>query len=123
MYPNISKIFKITQKLKLDKNTTIIDSYWPINKLLAKEKIIEEYIKSHLEAYFDINNIITNNHHWSGKFHGTNTAIAQIIYELTNNYELNNYTALLQTDLRAAFDTVDTIKLIEKLNFYGVERK
>ena len=123
IYPSILKLSLITPTLKSDKDPLDLDSYRPINNLSTLDKIIEEYLKLHMQSYFDTNNIIGNNHHGSRKNHGTNTAITQIMYELTNNYEQNNYTALLQTDLSAAFDTVDTNKLIDKLNYYGVEGK
>ena len=81
------------------------------------DKIIQEYIKSHLDDHIEKNNIIQVNHHGSRKNHGTNTATIQINYELNKNYESNKISATLLTDLSAAFDIVDTNILLSKLKY------
>ena len=116
VYPRILKISKITPTIKQDKDPLFADSYRPINNLCTLEKIIEEHIKGHLEAYLDINKIIHPNHHGSRKLHGTNTAVAHITHECNHLYEQDKIVAIIQTDLSAAFDTIDTYKLLLKLN-------
>ena len=49
--------------------------------------------------------------------------VAHITHKLNSRYEHDKLTATVQTDLSAAFDTVDTKKLLEKLHFYGIEDK
>ena len=51
----------------------------------------------------------------------TNTAITHITNEINTDYENNFITATVATDLSAAFDTIDNIKLIGKLSFYGIQ--
>ena len=75
----------------------------------------------HLETYLCTNNIILKYHHGSRKFHGTNTAITHITNEINTDYENNLITATVATDLSAAFDTIDNVKLLDKLNFYGIQ--
>ena len=123
IYPDILKISKKSPILKPDKDANLIDSYRPINNLSTLDKIVEQYIKNEFQSYLDINNIINCNHHGSRKFHGTNTAITQINDKLNQNYESNKVTATVVTDLSAAFDTIDSVKLIDKLEFYGVQDK
>merc|ERR1712240_364110 len=117
----MGKLFRIIPIKKPDKPDDEIDSYHPINNLSTLEKIIEQHIKLHLETYLYTNNIIINNHHGSRKYHGTNTAIAQITNEINKAYENNYITATVTTDLSAAFDTIDNIKLLDKLEFYGIQ--
>jgi len=103
--------------------TTDIDSFRPINNLSTLDKIIEQHIKINLENYLDINNIILKNHHGSRKYHGTNTAITQISNQLNINYEQNKVSATVITDLSAAFNTANKIKLLKKLQYYGIDNQ
>ena len=75
----------------------------------------------HLETYLCTNNIILKYHHGSRKYHGTNTAITHITNEINTDYENNFITATVATDLSAAFDTIDIIKLLDKLEYYGIQ--
>ena len=120
IYPDILKLSKITPQLKPDKQTNKIDSYRPINKLCTLDKIIEPYIKTHFDKYLDTNDIIHKHHHGSRKGHGTDTATEQIQHEQLCRYEDNKMTATIQTDLSAAFDTIDATALTDKLHYYRV---
>ena len=122
-YPNILKVSKMTPILKPDKDPLLVDSYRPINNLCTLEKIVEEHIKTHLSNHLEVNKIIDKNHHGSRKLHGTSTAITHITHELNNRYEDDYLTAIVQTDLSSAFDTIDSDRLLQKLNYYGVEDK
>ena len=77
--------------------------------------------KNSLESHLDQNNTIHNNHHGSQKNHGTNTATCQITHELNMRYEANLFTAVVQTNLSLAFDTISASKLLDKMNYYVIE--
>ena len=59
----------------LNKIGTEIDSYCLINNLCTFDKIIEQYIKEHIDIYNEAYNIIDTNQYGLRKKHGTNTAI------------------------------------------------
>ena len=73
----------------------------------ASKKIVEQYFKDCIIDFCNDNNIITNNQHGSRKDYSTMTALADINHTLTTNYDSNKYSMVIQTDLSAAFDTVD----------------
>ena len=51
------------------------------------------------------------------------TALSMLNHQLINNYHDGKITAIIQTDLSAAFDTVDYNILISKLEHYGLRGK
>ena len=123
IFPDIYKISRITPLSKPDKDDKLPSSYRPINNLPAIEKLIETHILTHLIPFLEVNNIIHNNHHGGRHSHSTTTALTNITHKLNHNYETNKISATLTTDLTAAFDTVDTDILIQKLNHYGIRKK
>ena len=105
---------------KPGKDTCMIDSFRPINNLVILEKIVEEWIKESLIEFLETNNILSKNHHGGRAAHSTITAKTQIDQKLHKNYENDKITAVLATDLSAAYDTVDHEILLKKLEHYGV---
>ena len=105
---------------KPNKPTYDLESYRPINNLMCLEKIFEEYFKECLLIFLYENNIINIDHHGALVNHSTTTAITVINNKLIQNYENNKISALLSTDLSAAYDTIDNKILLTKLEHYGI---
>merc|ERR1711895_357441 len=97
--------------------------YRPINNLSAVEKIVEEFLKEQLSEFIDYNRIILPDHHGSRKDYSTMTAISCLNYQLINNYNDGLISAVVQTDLSAAFDTIEHHTLLMKMEHYGIVGK
>ena len=119
LYPSVLKISKIMPILKPNKDKFTIDSYTPINILHPIDKIYQEHVKTNLTSFLEINNIILTNHHGGRKGHGTDTALSLILNYLYINKETDKISCILQTDLSAAYDTIDHEILNKKLFYYG----
>merc|ERR1712240_403560 len=121
IFPTFYKISRISLLSKPKKDDKDIANYRPINNLPTIEKIIETYILTYLVPFFNENKIINTFHHGGRDKHSPTTALSSITYTLNKNYENNLISAVISTDLTAAFDTVDTDILLSKLKYYGIQ--
>ena len=86
-FPDIFKISRILPISKKGKPVNLISSYRPINNLVCIEKIVEHYIKEHLEQYMEENMLINKEHHGGRSKHSTMTALTRINNEVYINHE------------------------------------
>merc|ERR1712240_523038 len=84
------------------------------------EKIIDEYIITHLEPFLTTNKIIHDNHHGGRKGHSTTTALTQILTKSQTAKGNQQITGCLITDMSKAFDTIDHLTLLMKMEYYGI---
>ena len=119
--PRTFLLSRILPLSKPNKRQEELSSFRPINNLLAIEKIFEEHVSINLQKFLSENNILYRNHHGGRRNYSTTTALLEITNKLNISYDRNHISALLATDLSAAYDTVDSNILLSKLKYYGID--
>ena len=74
-----------------------------------------------LYKYLTDNNILYKKQFGFQTRHSTEHAIIQLVDQINSNFEKDQYTLGVLTDLSKAFDTVDNKILITKLENYGIK--
>lgn len=120
IFPEAWKRATVTPIPKV-KNTKVSNEYRPINSMANDEKIIECVVKNQLLEYVETNNLISL--HQSA--FRANHSCESVVNFLTNDWKIamenqQKVTAVF-LDLQRAFETVDRVKLLEKLERIGVK--
>ena len=95
---------------KTDKN-----NYRPISILNATSKILEKIVCIQITKHMESNHLLSNNQHGFRAMRSTMTALTAMQREWVRSTEDGLITGVLIWDLSAAFDTVNTELLCEKL--------
>jgi hypothetical protein len=109
---------------KPDLDTNILKNYRPVSNLPYVSKIIEKIVDSRLEGYLTANELHDPHQSAYRKFHSTETALIKVQNDILNSLDNNDVTMLVMLDLSAAFDTIDHITLLQRLNTnFGISGK
>ena len=111
---------RITPIFKPNNPTNLIQSFCPINNLISLDKVFEQYLLTNLTNFLQKHDIVHDNNHGDRAGYSTTTTLVQINNTLQQNLDKDRITAVISTDLTAAYDTVDRDILVQKLDHYGI---
>lgn len=117
--PDILKISRVTP---IDKGGEVTDptNYRPISTLSTFTQIFEKLIHKQLVNYIDKKKILFQFQFGFRKGHSTAEAITDITNTLRKAIDNNLYTSGVFLDFSKAFDTVNHMILLSKLDAYGI---
>ena len=119
IFPDDLKIARVTPVFKGgDKKD--LGNYRPISVLPCFSKILEKIMYNRLYNHLMKNNIFYSKQFGFQKGRSMEHAIIQLIDQINNNFENNEFAIGVFIDLSKAFNTVDHRILLKKLIHYGV---
>ena len=121
-YGNFSSLLKIAKVIPLFKSGSKYEAqnYRPISLLSSLSKVLEKLIKERLVKFLHKHKTIFKHQYGFRENHSTTHALIDILTACYDNIENKQYTILMMTDLKKAFDTVNHEKLLHKLYHYGI---
>ena len=119
IFPDKLKHAKITPIFKSD-DKLLVNNYRPVSLLPVLSKILEKLMHKRIMAFVDKYKILCENQYGFRAEHSTNTAILDMIDNISQKMEQKHYSIGVFLDLSKAFDTIDHKILLEKLNLYGI---
>ena len=117
--PSSCKIAKVIPIFK-SKDSQLFENYRPISLLTVLSKILEKTIYKRLYNFLIKENILFTSQYGFRHGHSTIQASTEFLYNVLQGFEKDKFSLALFLDLSKAFDTIDHLIMLKKLEFYGI---
>ena len=121
-FPDKLKIGSVTPLFEHGENYQL-RNYRPIYMLLRFSKMLEKIIHNCLYKYRTNNDTFYKSQFGFRENYSTECAIVQLVDQIRNSFQSNQYTLGVFIDLFKAFDTVNHKNLISQLEISGIRVK
>ena len=118
-FPTKIKIARVTPIHKKGKQNDV-NNYRPISVLPIFSKILEKCIYKRIIDFLDKHNILMKHQFGFRRGHSTATAILDLIHKINQAIDNKEYALTIFIDLTKAFDVIDHLILLRKLQYYGI---
>ena len=118
-YPEALKISKVIP-IHEGGATDDLNNYRPISLLSIFDKIMEKLMHKRLYDFLQEQNILLHNQFGFRKNNSTTNALLQITEKIKETIDKKKYGCGIFIDLSKAFDTVNHVILLRKLEHYGI---
>ena len=98
-----------------------ISNYRPISLLSSITKILEKLIFKQLSTYLNEHKLLYDSQYGFRAGHSTELASIKLIDRITQDLDKGKIPISIFLDLSKAFDTLDHVILLQKLNHYGIK--
>ena len=122
VFPEKLKIARVTPIFKSG-DETLLNNYRPISVLPCFSKLLERIMYNRLYSFLQENNLLYEKQFGFQASHSTEHAIIDLLNQIYESFNKNEFTVGVFIDLSKAFDTVNHDILIEKLACYGIKNK
>ena len=119
IFPEQLKYAKVIPIHKSD-NTHVISNYRPISILNYFSKLFEKVMHTRLYKYLSKFSMISDDQFGFRKGHSTSMALIHLRTKIAESIDQNKFSIGIFLDLAKAFDTVNHVVLLRKLDYYGV---
>lgn len=121
IYPDSWK-YSLMVPIPKNNNPLYLNNLRPISLIPLPGKLFEKILHSRLSGYFETNNLLCNEQGGFRKGMDTSHTIYDLVNYIYTGFNSDNSQCLAAfTDLAKAFDSLDRMLLLKKLEIYGVK--
>lgn len=101
-------------------NTKLSTEFRPINTVPVYEKLLEQVVKQQLQDFCDANSVLVKNQSGFRADHSCESVVVSICDDFLRALDGNNLVLAVFLDFKRAFETIDRVSLLKKLNSMGI---